>query len=484
MPVASQPQRRAPSSIDRLPPHSPDAEQGVLGCILLDPNGCIPKCIEKLKSGPTAFYDLRHQTIYGTLLEMYDSQAPIDLITVQQRLKDKKLLEEVGGLAYLSALPDTVPSAENLDYYLDIVLDKFALRMVLQTCTETAGRIYDYEGEVDTLIDEFEADAMKVSQSRQTSQQMNMKGLVGAAIDRIETYHQHQGQILGLASGFADLDSLTGGFEGGEMIVIAARPSLGKTSLAMNIAEYVAAESKLPVGVFSLEMTAESLVMRMVCSRARVDIRKVREGFLTEGDFTTITAAAGLLSKAPIHIDDTSGLSILQLRAKARQMAQQHGIKLFVVDYMQLLHSTSRKADNRQQEISDISSGIKGLAKELKVPIIALSQLNRDLERDKGRKPRLSDLRESGSIEQDADIVGLLYRPGKKNAKGAEDAVEDDTPAPVYPVNLLIAKQRNGPRGVDVQFTFLAHCTRFEAAANPDHHIDPADVPPHPYHDN
>jgi replicative DNA helicase len=245
------------------------------------------------------------------------------------------------------------------------------------------------------------------------------------------------------------------------MFVIAARPSMGKTSLAMNIAEHVSIDERLPVGVFSLEMTADSLVLRMLCSRGRVNLRNVREGFLVDRDFPKLTSAAGKLAGAPLFIDDSSGLSILQLRAKARRMHQQYGIKLFVIDYLQLLHSTARRAENRQQEIADISSGIKALAKELEVPIIVLSQLNREIEREKGRPPRLSDLRESGAIEQDADVVGLLYKP----KQGGDD--EDNAPAveeEAVPVNLLLAKQRNGPTG-DVNLTFLKSYTRFESAA-------------------
>jgi replicative DNA helicase len=235
---------------------------------------------------------------------------------------------------------------------------------------------------------------------------------------------------------------------------------MGKTSLAMNIAEHVAIEQGLPVGVFSLEMTSESLVLRMLCSRSRVNLRNVREGFLAERDFPKLTGAAGKLSNSPLFIDDSSALSILQLRAKARRMFQQYGIKLFVIDYLQLLHSTADRAENRQQEIADISSGIKALAKELKVPVIVLSQLNRELEREKNRKPRLSDLRESGAIEQDADVVGLLYKPSSDDDESGAPAADEEA----VPVNLLIAKQRNGPTG-DVNLTFLKSYTRFESAA-------------------
>jgi replicative DNA helicase len=457
-----------PAKVDRLPPHSPEAEQGVLGCVMLSPNDCMGQCIEKFKGDIEVFYDLRHQTIFSALVEMYDSREAIDVITLQQRLKNKQLLEEVGGITYLAALPDTVPSSANLSFYLDIVLEKSLLRKMIHTCTDVVGRVYDYEGEVDALLDEVERDILRISESRVQSQTTTIKDLVKKAITTIEDFHQRQGVLTGVGTGFADFDKMTSGLHGGEMIVIAARPSMGKTSLAMNIAEYVAIEQKLPVGVFSLEMTSESLVLRMLCSRSRVNLRNVREGFLAERDFPKLTGSAGKLANSPLFIDDSSGLSILQLRAKARRMSQQYGIKLFVIDYLQLLHSTARRAENRQQEIADISSGVKSLAKELNVPIIVLSQLNRELEREKNRKPRLSDLRESGAIEQDADVVGLLYKPSSGDEEDSGGAAEEDA----VPVNLLIAKQRNGPTG-DVNLTFLKSYTRFESAAK----VSDEDVP-------
>ena len=455
----------APGSIDRLPPHSLPAEQGVLGCILISPTDCTGVCVEKLKGGAESFYDLRHRTLYENLVEMYDSKQPVDLITVQQRLKDAGMLESVGGITYLSGLMDAVPSAANLEYYLGIVREKHLLRRMLQACTNVIGRVHESEGEVDQLLDEAERDILRISEEREEGASKNIKDLVNHAINIIQDYHSKQGQLSGVPSGFADLDKMTHGLHGGEMIVIAGRPSMGKTSLAMNIAEHAAVNERLPVGVFSLEMTADSLVVRMLCSLARVNSRAVREGFLRERDFPRITAAASKMAKAPLVIDDTPGLSILQLRARARRMWQQHGIKLFVIDYLQLLHSSSRKAqDNRQQEIADISSGVKSLAKELNVPVIVLSQLNRELEKDKNRKPRLSDLRESGSIEQDADVVGLLYRPRDDDDedKDKERADPPDDGLNAVPVNLLIAKQRNGPTG-DVELTFLKGITRYES---------------------
>src|SRR5712671_5789285 len=415
--------------VDRLPPHSPEAEQGVLGCIMLSPNDCLGESIEKLKAGPEVFYDLRHQTIFSALLEMYDSREAIDVITLQQRLKNKQLLDEVGGLAYLASLPDMVPSAANLAYYLDIVQEKFLLRKMIRTCTEVVTRVYDHEGEVDALMDEVERDVLRISESRVQGQTNTIKELVKKAINTIEDFHQRQGMLTGVGTGFTDLDKMTSGFHPGEMVVIAARPSMGKTSLAMNMAEHVALDLRLPVGVFSLEMTSESLVLRMLCSRSRVNLRNVRDGFLAERDFPKLTGAAGKLANSPLFIDDSSALSILQLRAKARRMFQQYGIKLFVIDYLQLLHSTARRAENRQQEIADISNGIKALAKELKVPIIVLSQLNREMEKDKNRKPRMSDLRESGAIEQDADVVGLLFKPNVKDDDENDAAADADAAA-------------------------------------------------------
>ena len=954
-----------PAKLDRLPPHSTEAEQGVLGCLMWSPNDCMNECITKFKGDNEVFYDLRHQAIYDAIQVMYDKRDAIDLITLQQKLKDANMLDQVGGITYLSSLQDAVPSAANLSYYLEIVSEKCALRRMIRTCSDIVGRAYENEGEVDALMDEAERDILRISESRVSTSTAPIKELVKKAISTIEDFHQRQGMLTGLATGFSDFDKMTSGLHPGEMIVIAARPSMGKclsadseilladgrlatieeifrakqadlftlgddfkiaaarpsdfvddglkpvfrvttrlgreveatqphpfltvngwkplgelrtgdfvavprelpvfgnqprrecevkllayllgdgcitrstplftnsnhrvrqefaeaaaefgglavqefdsrgtrttslrvsadvaelelgreqfatqlrgllrsrhvsarsvalaigaspasltawqrgrcvpdadhwkklcahldvpagelaadgreamsanaknplalwleelglagadawkkhlppfvftlpraqlalflnrlfatdgwasvdrggasqigyasvscrmarqiqhlllrfgitvrrrlkrarydgelrncfqleitgqeslacfiseigifskeeavervrlksasrrrqtnvdlipkeiwtrltklkgteswsslarragvwgwsnihvgkrslsrtrlsqfataldnaelahlatsdvfwdriesieplgkkqvydltipgthnfiandicvhnTSLAMNIVEHVVIEERLPVGVFSLEMTAESLVLRMLCSRSRVNLRNVREGFLAERDFPKLTGAAGKMAAAPLFIDDTAGLSILQLRAKARRMHQQHGIKLLVVDYLQLLHSTARRAqENRQQEIADISSGIKALAKELSIPIIVLAQLNREMERDKNRKPKLSDLRESGSIEQDADLVGLLYKPSVEDEEGGGGGGDSES----RPVNLLIAKQRNGPTG-DVNLTFLNSITRFESAAK----VSDEDVP-------
>jgi replicative DNA helicase len=331
---------------------------------------------------------------------------------------------------------------------------------------------YEHEGEVDRLIDEVESRIQKISEERAGESPQAMKDLVHSAINRIEKYHSSKGEYSGIATGYKDWDDLTDGLQRGEMVVIAARPSMGKTSLAMNVVENVTLKQNLPVGVFSLEMTAEMLVQRMIFSNARLNFSELRRGFMNERDFPRISETAGNISKAPIFIDDTPGLSILQLRAKARRMHSQHGVKLIVIDYLQLLHSTTRRSmDNRQQEVAEISSGIKSLAKELDVPVMVLCQLNREMEREKNRKPRLSDLRESGAIEQDADFVGLLYRAfNEEDVNDGQALGESDALA----VNLLVAKQRNGPTG-DVGMTFFKNFTRFESASK--RRVDPEDLP-------
>lgn len=459
-----------PAKLDRLPPHSTEAEQGVLGCILWSPKECLNECITKFGGDREWAYDLRHQTIYDTMVTMAERMEAIDLVTLQQRLKDAGFLDQIGGIAYLSSLQDAVPSAANLSFYLEIVLEKATLRKMIRTCSDIVARAYENEGEVDALMDQAETEILKIAEARVAAPNLAIKELVRKAIGTIEDFHQRKGALTGIPTGFGDLDRMTGGLQGGEMIVFAARPSMGKTSLALGIAEHVAIDVGLSVGVFSLEMTADSLILRMLCSRARVNLRDIREGFMAERDFPKLTATSGKISKAPLYIDDTAGLSILQLRARARRMQQQHGIKLLVVDYLQLMHSTARRAqENRQQEIADISSGIKALAKELNIPVIVLAQLNRELERDRARKPRLSDLRESGSIEQDADVVGLLYK-----AQSDEDEPDSQRQADAagIAVNLLIAKQRNGPTG-DVHLTFLNSLTRFESRAK----VSDEDVP-------
>ena len=442
--------------IHRTPPHSVEAEQGVLGSMLLSPRQAIAECVEKIND--QYFYVPAHQTIYNVLVDLWNAGQAIDLITFTQVLRDRNLLESVGGAGFVTSLFTFVPTAANLEYYLEIVRDKYVLRQIISAATESARRAYEEQDEVNNLLDEVEQRIFAVGEDRFKGQMLSMKEQVMSTLESIEKLFENKGAITGISTGFRDLDKLTSGLHGSEMIVIAARPSMGKTALAMNIAEHAAIETKLPVSIFSLEMSAQQFVQRMLCSRAHVNLAKTRDGFLAEADFSKLTHAASKLAEARIFIDDTAGLSILELRAKARRLKAQQDVQLIIVDYLQLLRSTSRRAqDNRQLEISEISAGLKGLAKELKIPIIVVAQLNRNPEIRTGSGkgvPRLADLRESGSIEQDADLVGLLVRE-EYYADTDEEREELKGKA-----QLIIAKQRNGPIG-DVKLTFLNEFTRF-----------------------
>jgi len=446
--------------IHRTPPHSVEAEQGVLGSMLISPRETIAECVEKITE--EYFYVPAHRTIYNVLVDLWNAGQAIDLITFTQVLRDRSLLESVGGAAFVTSLFTFVPTAANVGYYIDIVRDKYILREIIATATESVRRAYEEQDEVNDLLDEVEQRIFAVGEDRFKGEMLSMKEQVMSTLESIEKLFENKGAITGVSTGFRDLDKLTSGLHSSEMIVIAARPSMGKTALAMNIAEHAAIEVKLPVAIFSLEMSAQQLVQRMLCSRARVNLAKTRDGFLAEADFPKLTHAASKLAEAKIFIDDSAGLSILELRAKARRLKAQQDVQLIIVDYLQLLRSTSRRAhDNRQLEISEISAGLKGLAKELKIPIIVVAQLNRNPEIRTGSGkgvPRLADLRESGSIEQDADLVGLLVRE-EYYADSDEERTELEGKA-----ELIIAKQRNGPIG-QVKLTFLKNFTRFEDRA-------------------
>jgi replicative DNA helicase len=446
--------------IHRTPPHSVEAEQGVLGSMLISPRETIAECVEKINE--EYFYVPAHQTIYSVLVDLWNAGQAIDLITFTQVLRDRNLLESVGGAASVTGLFTFVPTAANVQYYLEIVRDKYILREISAAATESVRRAYEEQDEVNNLLDEVEQRIFAVGEDRFKGQMLSMKEQVMSTLESIEKLFENKGAITGVSTGFRDLDKLTSGLHPSEMIVIAARPSMGKTALAMNIAEHAAIQLKLPVAIFSLEMSAQQLVQRMLCSRARVNLAKTRDGFLAEADFPKLTNAASKLAEAKIFIDDTASLTILELRAKARRLKAQQDVQLVIVDYLQLLRSTSRRAqDNRQLEISEISAGLKGLAKELKIPIIVVAQLNRNPEIRTGSGkgvPRLADLRESGSIEQDADLVGLLVRE-EYYADSDEERTELEGKA-----ELIIAKQRNGPIG-QVKLTFLKNFTRFEDRA-------------------
>jgi len=445
--------------VHRMLPQSQDAELGVLGSVLLSPKEVMGECIEK-KVTPEHFHVPAHSTIFEVLRELYDENKPIDFILLTQLLRDRGLLDKVGGAAFVTSLFTFVPTAANAAYYIEILKEKYTLRKIIMTCTEFAARSYDEQENVDTFLDALETKTFEIAQSRFGDRGFRIKDTVMEALESIEKLYERRGEITGIPTGFRDIDKMTDGLHPAEMIIIAARPSMGKTAFAMNIVEHVALNCKHAVAVFSLEMSSQQIVQRLLCSRAKVNLQRVRDGFMADRDFHNLTVAASKLAESKIFIDDTAGLSILELRAKARRLKAQHDIQLIAIDYLQLLKSTSRRAqDNRQLEIAEISSGLKALAKELSIPIIVLAQLNRNPEGRAGGKPRLSDLRESGSIEQDADLVGLLVR----TEYYAEDQEEREQMK--GEAELIIAKQRNGPVG-EVPLTFLKEFTRFEDRAS------------------
>jgi len=448
--------------IHRSLPSSIDAEKGLLGSILLAPDRVVDECIQQ-KITPDYFHLPSHALIFSTALTMRDTSKPVDFISVTQYLEDRKQLEEAGGAGAIADLFTFVPTPANAAYYMTLLREKFLLRKIILICSEYTSRAYDEQGDIQILLDEVEEKVLEIGDDRFGSKIPDMRQLAMQALEEIEHLVNNRGGITGLPSGFAGIDSLTNGLHAGEMIVIAARPSMGKTALAMNIAEHAAMDAGKSVVVYSLEMSTQQLMQRLLCSRARVDLNKLRQQFIGKNDMSNLITATTKLSECKMFIDDTPGLSILELRARARRLHSRHGVDLIVIDYLQLLRSPSKRAqENRQIEVAEISSGIKALAKELRVPIVVLAQLNRNPESRTGGskgKPRLSDLRESGSIEQDADVVGLLWREeyyaddddSRKESEGRSE--------------LIIAKQRNGPVG-DIPLTFLKHFTRFEDRAS------------------
>ena len=449
----------AASDAHRPLPQNVEAEKGLLGSILLAPREVLNDCAEQLTE--EAFYSPAHGTIYRILVEMWSANTQIDVITLTNRLRDLNLLDSVGGPGAVTELFGFVPTAANAPHYLDIVLEKSLLRRMITACTGSAARCYEEQGDVPQLLDDVEREIFTIGETRFRKSAPDMRDEVFTALENIEKMYQQRGRISGLATGFTMFDQMTDGLHAGEMMIVAARPSMGKTALAMNIVEHVALnlEEPKPVGVFSLEMSTQQLVQRMLCSRARVNMKKIRSGMLARAEHGKLNDAAAALSESKIFIDDTPSLTILELRAKARRMRDRHRIELIAIDYLQLCRSTSRRGqENRQIEISEISAGIKALAKELEIPIIVLAQLNRQPEQRGGGKPRMSDLRESGSLEQDADLVSLLVRP---------EVYEEDEEAKsdlAGKAELIIAKQRNGPIG-EIPLTFIKEYTRFENAA-------------------
>jgi replicative DNA helicase len=442
---------KAPGS-PRQVPHNLEAEMSVLGAMLLDQD-LISQVMDRL--APEAFYKKAHRAIFSSIVNLYDSDQSLDLVTLTEALKSSGTLEEAGGAPYLTALINYLPTTAHLDSYLKIVAEKAILRKLISTATSIVQDCYQDTAAPAQLMDEVEKKIFQITQQRSQTNIVPMRTLVKEAMEKAEQLHQSGGSITGIATGFRDLDALTCGLQDADLVVLAGRPSMGKTALALNIAERAALEEKKGVGIFSLEMSRDQLVFRMICSHARVNAQNLRRGFLSNQGWVKLAQAASSLSEAPIYIDDAPSLGPLELRARARYLKARYEIKLIIVDYLQLMQSPLGQSESRQQEVSSISRAMKSLARELNLPVLVLSQLNREAESRDNRKPRLSDLRESGAIEQDADLVMLIMRPG-----AYPDLIDKD-PDLEKIVYVNIAKQRNGPTG-EKKLVFLADYTRFE----------------------
>ena len=438
-------------NLRKLPPQSVEAEESLLGGVLLD-NTAIDRALEFVT--PEDFYREAHRKIMRAMLELNQRGEPVDLVTLAEALKGRGDLAGIGGATFLAELADKVPTAANTAFYARIVRQKAVLRSLIQTATEIATMGYESTADVDEFLDQAEHRIFEISERKVRPTFFRIRDIMVDSMKAIEQLYERKELVTGVPTGFIDLDKLTAGFQPADLIIIAGRPSMGKTAFALNIAQYAAMSAKLAVGIFSLEMSKEQLVLRMLCSEARVDQSKVRAGFAAERDFPKLALAASRLADSPIYIDDTPALSVLELRAKARRLKRERESKLgmIIVDYLQLMRGHD-SADNREQEISSISRSLKALAKELDVPVIALSQLNRQVETRAEKRPVMADLRESGAIEQDADVIAFLYRPIVYDKNAEERAAE-----------VIVAKQRNGPIGT-VPLTFMSEYTRFENRA-------------------
>ena len=437
-------------SSHKLPPQNLEAEQSVLGGILIE-NYAINKVMEVL--GADDFYRESHRKIYKALIDLSERDEPADSITLTNELRKNGHLDTVGGASYIASLIDSVPTAANIEYYVKIVKEKAILRKLIQTSTEIITQSYEDRGDVESFLDEAERAIFDISENRVRPSFYPIKDVIKDSFKILERLYEKKELVTGIPSGFKELDRMTAGFQPSDLIIVAGRPSMGKTAFCLNVAQYAAIQKKIPIAIFSLEMSKEQLGIRMLCSEAHVEGTKLRSGFLTESDWPRLTIAAGNLSDALIYIDDTAALTILELRAKARRLkTEKGGLGMVIVDYLQLMKGRSR-VESRQQEISEISRSLKALAKELHIPVIAVSQLSRKTEERTGNRPQLSDLRESGAIEQDADLILFIYRdevynrsPENPNRGKAE---------------LIIGKQRNGPIG-QIELAFLDKFTTFK----------------------
>jgi replicative DNA helicase len=441
-----------PSDLLNLPPQNIEAEESLLSAILVD-NTALLEVVEIL--APLDFYRTAHQKIFAAISDLFNRGEPIDLVTLANGLKEKGHLEGVGGAAYLARLVDTVPMAVNAQHYARIVHDKAVLRRLIEKANAITKRCFQEHGGTEEIIDFAEASIFEVTEKKARQAFYPLSKLIDGNIDFLEEKQKNKSMVTGVPTGFTHLDNLTSGFQNSDLIILAARPSMGKTALALNMARNAAVDAGVPVAIFSLEMSKEQLSLRLLCSEARIDSSRLRSVFFSMEDWDRLTDAAGVLSAAPIFIDDSPTLSAMEVRAKARRLKMDKNIGLIVIDYLQLMQGRA-SAERRDLEISEISRSLKALAKEISLPVLALSQLNRMLEQRTDKRPRLSDLRESGALEQDADVVAFIYRDEVYNK---EEANPHKGTAEV-----ILAKQRNGPTG-DVLLTFLSAYTRFENMA-------------------
>lgn len=440
----------AQDSIDKIPPQNVEAEIAVLGSMLLD-HDAISQAVEMLRV--EYFYRGSHKKIFSAIINLFDDNKAVDIITVIEELKKAGSLDETGGPAYVSSLASAVPTTANFIHYAKIVKEKSLLRNLINAATQIVSECYDAGQDADTIVDKAEQRIFDITSDKVESRFVSLREVIKDSIETIDNLYQRKENITGIATGFREMDIKTAGLQPSDLIVIAGRPSMGKSALASCIVEHAGVVEKMPVAFFSLEMSKEQLVQRMLCSHARVDAHKVRTGFLSQADWPRLVNAAGKLSEAPIYIDDSPGITVLELRAKARRLKAQFDIKLLVLDYLQLMQGPSG-SESRQQEISEISRSLKSIAKELRVPLIAISQLSRAVEQRSDHRPQLSDLRESGAIEQDADVVMLLLREEYYNPTDENKGVAE----------IIIAKQRNGPVG-SLNLAFLGEYMRFENLA-------------------
>ncbi len=442
---------------DRLPPQNLEAEQAVLGSLLIDKDAII-KIADILR--PSDFYRDVHGMIYEAMQELYEHHEPIDVVSLSNRLEEKRKLEVVGGMAALTGLANAVPTASNIVNYANIVQRKSTLRRLLQAASEITSIGYKEAEDVDALLDKAEQQVFAVSQRYLRQNFIPIRSVLSETFDRIDELHKGGGKLRGVTSGFPDIDKLLAGFQKSDLIIVAARPSMGKTTLALDFARQAATKSGIPVGLFSLEMSKEQLVDRLLCAEAGVDLWKMRTGRLSDrpedSDFPKIGHAMGVLSEAPIYIDDTATSNVMMMRTKARRLQAEHGLGMIVVDYLQLMEGRS-DVENRVQEVAEITRGLKSIARELNIPVIALSQLSRAVENRERKIPQLADLRESGSIEQDADVVMFIYRPAMYD--------RDIDPLKKSVAEIHVAKHRNGPTG-QVELVFNENMVRFESKAD------------------